>query len=100
MPCICWPPQHKNALGMHRYTLVVMCWPAGQPQDGDDHSMQLPQTLLHRVQALAATAPDSEERFRARRQLPGMAKRLREVRPDCVTGHTCARGCWPHVLRS
>lgn len=30
-------------------------------------------------QALAATSPDSNERFRARRILPGMAKRLREV---------------------
>ena len=31
------------------------------------------------AQALASTSPGSEERFRARRLLPGMAKRLREV---------------------
>ena len=31
------------------------------------------------VQALATTSVDSEERFRARHILPGMAKRLREV---------------------
>lgn len=31
------------------------------------------------AQDLAATSPDSRERFEARRLLPGMAKRLREV---------------------
>lgn len=37
----------------------------------------IPSLLWH--QALAATPADSQERFRARRILPGMAKRLREV---------------------
>ena len=32
------------------------------------------------MQDLAATPPDSKERFEARRLLPGMAKRLRDVR--------------------
>lgn len=31
------------------------------------------------AQALAATAPNSQERFEARRVLPGMATRLRQV---------------------
>lgn len=31
------------------------------------------------LQALAATAPNSQERFEARRVLPGMASRLRQV---------------------
>ena len=39
------------------------------------------------AQALASTSPGSEERFRARRLLPGMAKRLREV--------CCPRGLAP-----
>ena len=40
------------------------------------------------AQALASTSPGSEERFRARRLLPGMAKRLREVcQPPDSTSH-------------
>lgn len=40
------------------------------------------------AQALASTSPGSEERFRARRLLPGMAKRLREVcQPLDSTSH-------------
>ncbi len=31
------------------------------------------------LQALAATAPNSQDRFEARRVLPGMASRLRQV---------------------
>jgi len=38
-------------------------------------------TLLE-LRELAATAPNSDERFRARRILPGMAKRLRELGPS------------------
>jgi hypothetical protein len=50
-------------------------------------------------QDLAATSADSRERFEARRLLPGMAKRLREVRrtqhfrihdPCTVRVHACA----------
>lgn len=37
-------------------------------------------TIQLHAQALASTVPSSEERFRARRILPGMAKRLREAR--------------------
>ncbi len=36
-------------------------------------------TFLVLLQALAATAPNSQERFEARRVLPGMASRLRQV---------------------
>jgi len=46
-------------------------------------------------QDLAATPKDSRERFEARRLLPGMAKRIREV---CVA--VCQTSAWQHQEQS
>jgi hypothetical protein len=56
--------------------------------------------VVHRsnTQALASTSPGSEERFRARRLLPGMAKRLREVMLASWLGTTYGHGQDPGCL--
>ena len=50
---------------------------------------QVPKPLACVPQNLAATPPNSEERFQARRLLPGMAKRLREVPSALIVLLTC-----------
>jgi hypothetical protein len=50
------------------------------------------------AQALASTSPGSEERFRARRLLPGMAKRLREVKLGAWLATTFGHGQDPGCL--
>ena len=45
---------------------------------------------------LAATAPNSSERFQARRDLPALAKRLREVRVHALTLNLNPVMCYPN----
>lgn len=48
-------------------------------------------TWLELRQELAATSPDSRERFLARRDLPALAKRLREARLCLPSHHVIAK---------
>lgn len=53
------------------------------------------------LQALAATAPNSQERFEARRDLPGMATRLRQVGGLAAADGRLHLPCtlpWPHIV--